>query len=77
MVKVGPLVQGEIKRLQGRVEVAHRRIERDKNVDEEAEVIDRLTPIIEAMKKTGQLQDFIDRPIARPKAKEKTKKVKA
>lgn len=67
MVKLSPLVQREVERLSNRIAVAHRRMANDKNVDEEADVIDRLSPIVNAMEKTNQLQDFVQRPVAKAK----------
>lgn len=66
MQKLSPIVQMEIERLNSRISVAHRRMACDKNVDEEANVIDRLTPVVEAMKKTNQLQEFVKRPVSQP-----------
>ncbi len=77
MVKLSPLVQSEVTRLQSRIQVAHRRIEQDKNADEEAEVIDRLEPIVEEMKKTNQLQEFVPRPAPKPKPAPKQQQKKA
>jgi hypothetical protein len=77
MVKLSPLVQNEVKRLQSRIQVAHRRIEKDKNADEEAEVIDRLSPLVEKMQESNSLQEFVQRPILQKKSKPAPKAKKA